>query len=237
MWRKNMSDYLTYCQLIVDTSKDLTGKGFLSATGGNLSVRIPEGKAFAITPSNYDYMNMIPEDICVLGMDLNPLAGERHPSVESAMHAAIYKVRPDVNAIIHTHQVYPSTLALIGIPIPALFDEQARFLGRSVDIIPYAPSGTGMLMNTVAKHVKNHNNAYIMANHGALLFGVNMERAVHNVSVLEKCALAYLLTLCTEYKASRIPLVVRELAFAKLRKDQKKYEIIAPSEESDGSRV
>ena len=140
------------------------------------------------------------------------------------MHAAIYKVRPDVNAIIHTHQVYPSTLALIGKPIPALFDEQVRFLGRSVEIIPYAPSGTGMLMNTVAKHVKNHNNAYIMANHGALLFGGDMERAVHNVSVLEKCALAYLLTLCTEHKASRIPLVVREVAFAKLRKDQKKYE-------------
>ena len=62
-----MSDYLPYCQLIVDTSKDLTGKGFLSATGGNLSVRIPAEKAIAITPSNYDYMKMIPADICVLG--------------------------------------------------------------------------------------------------------------------------------------------------------------------------
>ena len=219
-----MSDYLTFCQLVVDTSKELSVKGFLSATGGNLSVRIPAEKAIAITPSNYDYMKMIPADICVLDLELNPLGGERQPSVESAMHAAIYKVRPDVNAIIHTHQVYPSTLALIGMPIPALFDEQVRFLGRSVEIIPYAPSGTGMLMNTVAKHVKNHNNAYIMANHGALLFGGDMERAVHNVSVLEKCALAYLLTLCTEHKASRIPLVIREVAFAKLRKDQKKYE-------------
>jgi L-ribulose-5-phosphate 4-epimerase len=221
-----MSDYLAYCQLLVDTSKELTTKGFLSATGGNLSVRIPGEKAFAITPSNYDYMKMIPEDICVLAMDMTRLACERQPSVECAMHGAIFKVRPDVNAIIHTHQVYPSTLALIGMPIPALFDEQVRFLGRSVEIIPYAPSGTGMLMNTVAKHVKNHNNAYIMANHGALLFGGDMERAVHNVSVLEKCALAYLLTLCTEHKAIRIPLVVREVAFAKLRKDQKKYEIV-----------
>ena len=70
-----MSDYLTYCQLIVDTSKDLTGKGFLSATGGNLSVRIPAEKAFAITPSNYDYLKMIPEDICVLDMELNPFGG------------------------------------------------------------------------------------------------------------------------------------------------------------------
>ena len=129
-----------------------------------------------------------------------------------------------MNAIIHTHQVYPSTLALIGEPIPALFDEQVRFLGRSVNIIPYSPSGTASLMKTVARHVGDHNNAYIMANHGALLFGNEMERAVHNVAVLEKCALAYLLALCTEKKVSRIPLVVREVAFAKLRQDQKKYE-------------
>ena len=56
-------------------------------------------------------------------------------------------------------------------PSRRLFDEQVRFLGRSVEIIPYAPSGTGMLMKTVAKHVGNHNNAYMMANHGALLLG------------------------------------------------------------------
>ena len=219
-----MTDHLPYCQLIVDTSKDLVERGFLSATGGNLSVRIGSEQAFAITPSNYDYLKMIPADICVLDLDLRNLEGTRKPSVEAAMHAAIYRVRPDVNAIIHTHQVYPSTLALIGESIPALFDEQVRFLGRSVDIIPYAPSGTGALMKQVAKHVQNHNNAFIMANHGALLFGTDMERAVHNVSVLEKCALAYLLTLCTEKKASRIPLVVREVAFSKLRNDQKKYE-------------
>jgi L-ribulose-5-phosphate 4-epimerase len=220
-----MSDYSFYCQLVAQTAKDLTHKGFLSATGGNLSVRIPAENAFAITPSNYDYLKMLPEDICVLDMDQAPLSGERKPSVESAMHAAIYKTRPDVNAIVHTHQVYPSTLALIGEPIPALFDEQVRFLGRSVKIIPYAPSGTGSLMKTVAKNVSDHNNAYIMANHGALLFGDEMERAVHNVAVLEKCALAYLLALCTDKKVSRIPLLVREVAFAKLRQDQKKYEI------------
>jgi len=140
------------------------------------------------------------------------------------MHGAVYQVRGDVNAIVHTHQMYTSALTLIKSPIPALFDEQARFLGRSVEIIPYAPSGTGMLKNTVAKHVKNHNNAFMMQNHGALVFGHDMERAVHNVEILEKCAMAYLLAICTEKKVSKIPLAVREIAFAKLRKDQKKVE-------------
>jgi L-ribulose-5-phosphate 4-epimerase len=211
-------------QQIVDTAQALTRKGYLMATGGNLSIRISGQPAFAITPSNYDYMKMLPEDICVLDFELNALEGALKPSVESAMHGAIYQVRPDVNAVVHTHQVYASTLALINAPIPALFDEQTRFLGRSVEIIPYAPSGTGMLKNTIAKHVRDHNNAYIMQNHGALCFGHDAERAAHNVEVLEKCALAYLLALCTDRKVTRIPLAVREIAFAKLRGDQKKVE-------------
>jgi len=129
-----------------------------------------------------------------------------------------------VNAIIHTHQVYTSALTLIQAPIPALFDEQVRFLGRSVEIIPYAPSGTGMLAKKVAKHVQNHHNAYMMQNHGALVFGSDMQRAVNNVEVLEKCALAYLLALIAERKVTKIPLVIRELAFAKLLKDQEKVD-------------
>lgn len=212
-------------KLIVETAHELVRKGFLMATGGNLSLRVKGQNTFAITPSNYDYMKMTPEDVCILDFDLNMLEGHLKPSVESAMHGAVYQVRADVNAIIHTHQVYTSALTLIKSPIPALFDEQARFLGRSVEIIPYAPSGTGMLKSTVAKHVRNHNNAFMMQNHGALVFGHDMERAVHNVEILEKCAMAYLLAICTEKKISKIPLAVREIAFAKLRKDQKKTEM------------
>jgi L-ribulose-5-phosphate 4-epimerase len=207
---------------VVRAAQFLYQRGFLSATGGNLSVRISGANAFAITPSDYDYLKMLPEDACVLSMDLTPIEGPLKPSIESAMHSAIYQVRPDVQAIIHTHQVYTSTLATIRAPIPALFDEQVRFLGRSVEIIPYAPSGTGMLKNRVRKHVRNQANAYMMANHGALVFGTSMESAIHNVEVLEKCALTYLLALCSDKKVNKIPLLVREVAFAKLRADQKK---------------
>jgi L-ribulose-5-phosphate 4-epimerase len=219
-----MSKFDSFKIQIVETAQSLVQKGYLMATGGNLSLRIVGQDAFAITPSNYDYMKMTPEDVCVLDFGLNPLEGELKPSVESGMHGAIYQVRGDVNAIVHTHQVYASALTLIKAPIPALFDEQTRFLGRSVEIIPYAPSGTGMLRDTVAKHVRSHNNAFMMQNHGALIFGHDMERAVHNVEILEKCSLAYLLALCSERKVSKIPLAVREITFAKLRKDQKKVE-------------
>ena len=219
-----MSKYQSAKEEISERVKELVRKGFLMATGGNISMRISEEDAFVITPSNLDYMEMTAEDVCVLDFGLNVLEGERTPSVESGMHGAIYQVRADVNAIVHTHQVYTSSLTLIGAAIPSLFDEQARFLGRSVEIIPYGPSGTGMLKNKIAKHVQNNHNAYMMKNHGALIFGHDMQRAIHNVEILEKCALAYLLALCTERKVSKIPLVVREVAFAKLRKDQKKVE-------------
>jgi len=210
---------------IVEACRGLVEKGYLLATGGNVSARIMGQNALAITPSNYDYLKMTPDDVCVLDFHLNLFEGEHKPSVESGMHAGVYQARPDVNAVVHTHQVYASALALVNAPIPALFDEQARFLGRSVEIIPYAPSGTGWLKNTIVKRIKNHHNAYIIQNHGVLCFGDTLERAAHNVEILEKCSLAYLLALCTERPVTKIPLAVREVAFSKLRSDQKKVEI------------
>ena len=221
---RSASPYASFKAEVVQTAQALTEKGYLMATGGNLSVRISGQTAFAVTPSNYDYMKMVPDDICVLDFDLNVIEGERHPSVESSLHAAIYKVRRDVNAVVHTHQVYASALAVLNAPIPALFDEQARFLGRCVDVIPYGPSGTWLLTRRVVKAVKSNNNAYIMKNHGVLCFGHYLERAAHNVEIVEKCAHAYLMALCTGRKVNKIPLAIREIAYAKLRSDQKKAE-------------
>jgi L-ribulose-5-phosphate 4-epimerase len=232
-----MSHYQSEKRAVVSAAQRLTEKGFLIATGGNLSVRIPGQAAFAITPSNYDYLKMHSDDVCILDFNLKVIEGERTPSVESAMHAGIYQTRADVHAIVHTHQVYASALSLINAPIAALFDEQARFLGRSVEIIPYAPSGTGFLKNKIMKHINNHNNAYIMKNHGALCLGPTLERAVHNVEILEKCSLAYLLALCTERPVSKIPLLVREIAVSKLRKDQKDAERAASKTDEESRRT
>ena len=86
---------------IVDTCRILMERGYLKTTEGNISVRVPGQQAFAITPSNYDYAKMKMEDVCVLTDDLEQLEGKRKPSIESAMHAAVYQARPDVHAIIH----------------------------------------------------------------------------------------------------------------------------------------
>jgi L-ribulose-5-phosphate 4-epimerase len=210
-------------QQVVETCHTLLEHGYLKATEGNISARIKGQNTLAITPSNYDYAKMQVDDICILDMDAKRLEGKLKPSVESGMHAAVYQNRPDVNCIIHTHQPYASALALIKMPIPALFDEQVRYLGRSVDIIPYAPSGTGFLKNAVRSKIKNGYNAYILQNHGVLVFAGDIEQAIHNMALLEKCALTYLLAIMTEKKISKIPLPIREIAFARLRADEKKF--------------
>lgn len=208
---------------VVAAARLLAERGIFKGTEGNVSLRIPGEAAFAITPSSLEYERMRPEDVCIMNFDLQVIDGNARPSIESGVHAVVYESRPDVNAVIHTHQVYASALALIDAPIPALYDEQVRYLGRGVDIVNYGPSGTVFLKNRVKKAIRNGNNAYILQNHGALVLGHDATRALHNIELLEKCALTYLLALCTEQKVTKVPLAVREIAFARLRKDEKKY--------------
>ena len=219
-----MSKILEAKKTVLEICQKLIAKGILMGTGGNISVRVAGQKAFAITPSNYDYTKMTVEDICVLGWDLSVIEGTMKPSVESSMHAAIYEHRLDTNCVIHTHQIYASALALTHTPIPALYDEQVKFLGKKVEIVDYAPSGTPFLKNNVVKRLANHANAYILQNHGALLLGPDADRTIFNVQLLEKCAVTYILAICSEKKISQVPAPFRELAFMMLRKDEKKAE-------------
>lgn len=219
----NMGKYDFEKNQIIETAMLLVNKGLLMATGGNLSIRTSDNKAFAITPSNYDYSLMKTDDIIILDFDMNIIEGERKPSIESGMHGVVYKQRKDVKSIIHTHQIYASTLSLICKSVPAIFDEQVRFLGKKIEILSYAPSGTIFLQKVISKAIKNNHNAYILKNHGAICFGDTIQRAIDNIELMEKCCLTYLLALCTEKKISKIPELVKQVAFAKLREDQKKY--------------
>jgi len=220
-----MGLYASSAEQVLEICRGLLDRGFLKSTEGNASVRIPGRHEFAITPTSYSYADMVAEDICVLDFALRTISGSKKASIESSMHAAVYRRRPDVNVVIHTHQPYASALGLMGKPIPALFDEQVRYLGRGVEIIGYGPSGTSFLRRKVEAKITSGDNAFILANHGALVLGGDPERALFNVFLLEKCSLAYLLGLMARdegEKVARIPLPVREVAFSRLRADEKK---------------
>lgn len=228
---------------VVDTCRALLERGYLKATEGNVSVRVAARRAgdaaFAVTPSNYGYEHIRPEDIAILDVSGRVVDAPMKPSVEAGMHAAVYRLRPDVRAIIHTHQPYASALALIRERIPALYDEQVRFLGREVAIVDYAPSGTPFLAKNVAKQLGGGANAFILANHGVLVFGADAERAVFNMALLEKVSLTYLLALMTREKVARIPAPIREIAFAQLRADEKRVaaQVAAAAPLLEGDRL
>jgi glutamate-1-semialdehyde 2,1-aminomutase len=215
-------------QHVVDMCRTMLDRGYLKATEGNVSVRIPGHELYAVTPSNYDYDKMRVEDICVVDFNGKHVpdpggAGGLVPSIECGMHANVYRERPDVNAIVHTHQPYASALAFLRKPIPALTDEQVRFLGKEVAIIDYAPSGTGFLAKNVQKKVASGDNAFIIANHGVVALGTDPARAVFNMALLEKVSIAYLMALTSEAgKVYTIPDTIREIAFSKLKKDEKR---------------
>ncbi len=219
-----MNDYDTLRQQVIDYSCKLAREGYLKGTGGNVSIRVPGKNILVITPSNQDYFRLSADDICVYSFEQQPIQGTMKPSIETGLHIAVYQARPDVGCVMHTHQDFASAVAIMNKPIPALFDEQVRFLGRCVEVISYAPSGTGLLANQVRKTVKNSHNAYILKNHGVLCLGPTPERAYHNVLLLEKAALSFILAFYTDEKISRIPLPIREIVFSKLRSEQKKID-------------
>ena len=220
-------DHRTSRQHVVDMCRTMLQRGYLKATEGNVSVRIPGQRLYAVTPSNYDYDQMRVEDICIVDFEgkhvPDPGGSGLAPSIECGMHANVYRERPDVNAIVHTHQPYASALAYLRKEIPALTDEQVRFLGKKVAIIDYAPAGTGFLAKNVQKKVASGDNAFIIANHGIVAVGTDPDRAVFNMALLEKVSIAYLLALTTEAgKVYTIPAAIREIAFTKLRSDEKR---------------
>lgn len=179
--------------------------GGLINTGGNVSVRIPDQEAIAITPSGIRYQEMTKEDIPVIGFDLTPIEGTLKPSIESAMHVAVYKHRPEIGAVVHTHQEFASIFALLNLPIPALFDEVTMEIGEIVDVVAYGLSGSPELVENVAKKLNNGCHCYIMQNHGSLSLGSSLRKAWKNTELLEKSAKAYYHALCTGLKVSLLP--------------------------------
>jgi glutamate-1-semialdehyde 2,1-aminomutase len=200
-------------QAVLDSCLRLCERGLLFGTGGNVSVRIPggagSGDALAITPTSRDYRSLDREEICVVDFDGNAVAGAAQrglkPSMETPAHIGVYRNRPDVHAVIHTHQPFASMFTLIGRSIPALFDEQVIQLGGRIDLVPYAISGSDEMTDFIVAKLGNRCNAYLLANHGALVLGTTLEKAMLNAEVLEKVARVYSYALNTGQPVSALP--------------------------------
>ena len=202
-----MSKYDSVRYEVLDSSRWLAEHGYLGqlSSGGNTSMRVPGEKIVAITPSGKPYFLLDLNDICVIDFDHKPIEGSLSPSIEAGMHIGVYKNRPDVNAVIHTHQPFASALTIINKPIPALFDEITVEIGHKVDIIPYAFSGSSKLVNNVIGKLGNNCHCYLIQNHGALCLGADMQRAMKNSELLENVAQIYYCALATGEEIHELP--------------------------------
>ncbi|MEE9910361.1 MAG: class II aldolase/adducin family protein [Deltaproteobacteria bacterium] len=204
-----MSQFDQEKKAVLEACLWLSGQGYFGSqrgSGGNISVRLPDG-AMAITPTSVQYQDLSAHDICVVGPDHQqiPVPGCLKPSIEAGLHSIIYRNRPDVQAVVHTHQIYGSVFGVINTPIPALFDEVSYALGPVIDIIPYAISGSPELAAHVGGKLSNNANAYIIQNHGILALGKNLDKAILHAELLEKLAHTYYLALATGRPVTTLP--------------------------------
>jgi L-fuculose-phosphate aldolase len=182
---------------VLETARRMDEKGLVVGTSGNVSQRFrePSGRELvAITPSGRHYDTMKAEDIVLVDLEGQRVEGELAPSIETMLHVGIYTARKKVCAVVHTHAVFGSTIAVTGREIPSLLDDQLIFLGGEIKVAAHAlPGSPELARNAVA--ALGPRNAVVLANHGTLTVGRNLREAFNNCELLEKTARVYVLAM------------------------------------------
>lgn len=175
---------------VIRAVREVIGRGLIVGTAGNISSRIPEDKYIVITPTAYKHVDMKRKDLVIVDMNGNIVKGKRKPSTELKLHLKIYSERSDVSAIIHTHSKYACVLAVCRMKIPVILDEMIQKLGGEIDVAEYALPGSIELAENAVKALKDK-NAVLLANHGVVSCGKNMDEALENALLVERVAEIY----------------------------------------------
>ncbi|MDO4539975.1 MAG: class II aldolase/adducin family protein [Syntrophomonadaceae bacterium] len=171
---------------LIGVMREMADSGLVIGTWGNASCRADQH--ILITPSGMDYMMMQPEDLALLDMDGAVAAGKWRPSVESPLHLAIYRARPEVRAIVHVHSVNASAFAVANQAIPVVLEEMAQIIGHPVVTAAYARCGSARLAAAVLSALGAQGQAVLLANHGQLTLGRNLPEALKRARIVEKSA-------------------------------------------------
>jgi L-fuculose-phosphate aldolase len=176
---------------IVEVGIELERLGLLDLTAGNISARTGDD-AIAITPTGIPYGDTTADDIVICALsDGSVIDGSRRPSSELALHRAIYAARPETGAVVHTHSPYATTLAVLRRPIPAVHYVISRLGTNEVPVVDYATYGTQELAQIAFAGVAGTTKAVLLANHGALALGADLDEAALNARLLETLAATY----------------------------------------------
>jgi L-fuculose-phosphate aldolase len=172
---------------IANACLDMNRRGINQGTSGNISVRVKEG--FLLTPSGIAYDEMKPGDIVLMRADASHV-GKRKPSSEWRFHHALMTRRPEVGAVVHTHAMFATTLSCLGLEIPAVHYMIAAAGGENIRCAPYATYGTQETADNALKALHGR-NACLLANHGMIVVGPNLKKAMWLAVEVETLAAQY----------------------------------------------
>jgi len=168
---------------ICEMGRRVYAKGFAAANDGNISIRLNE-KEILCTPTMVSKGYLKPEDLCVVDYDGKQLRGTRKRSSEILLHLVVYKNNPAVNAVVHCHPPHATAFAVAGEPIPkCVLPEVEVFLGE-VPIAIYETPGSQKFADTILPFVQKC-NTIILANHGTITFGPDVEKAYWNSEIID----------------------------------------------------
>lgn len=180
-------------RLVIDAGKKLVANGLIARTWGNVSCRIND-EQFVITPSGRDYNSLTPEEIVLVTIEGCEWSGDVKPSSEKGIHASCYKLRPEVNFVIHTHQTFASLASVSGRDMNTISGEAAEIIGTDIPAASYGLPGTGKLKKGVADAIaRSDSKAVLMPHHGALCMGIDEADTFKVALELERACREYVL--------------------------------------------
>ncbi len=169
----------------------MSASGLVPTTSGNVSARTNEGNVL-ITPSGLPYEDLEPEDVVLVTLGGEVLEGDLEPSSEVPMHTGLYRAKPRVGGIVHTHAPYATALACLGLEIPpvhyllAALSEEGR-----VPLASYATYGTEELAGYAGEALGDAHSACLLQNHGTITVGESVGKAYSLTEILEEMAELY----------------------------------------------
>lgn len=188
-------DEMDLAGTLVEVAEQLFAAGVMSHSGhANLSARL-DGDRFLLTPGFV--RGLRPEQVAVVGFDGQALGG-RLQSVSAeimAMHAAVYRARPAVGAVLHTHSRAATAFAVAHRPLPCRTEPMLRFgQAEDVPVVPWGPRGSDVSVRGIARVLEQRptTSAVLLANHGLLVFGPDPAQAAHLLTAIEESAEAEL---------------------------------------------
>ncbi len=172
---------------LLEVGRKIIQSGLVAGTWGNISAWDSSRKGYWITPSGMDYLSLSEEDLVLLSLDTKVLEGERKPSSEFLLHAAIYQSRPDIQAIVHTHSAYATAHSVSRVVLPGLVEDLVMIVGGEVEVAEYYLAGTAKLAQAAVDALQDK-NAVFLANHGLVGVGHSLDEALKVCQVVEKSA-------------------------------------------------